>query len=74
MANPEQGLNRDGNENPSSNTRSESRTSRIPGVDFQDMNFEQRRAPYNSGSRNIPPREYDNHQTNDSTRHEADYC
>lgn len=31
----------------------------VLGVDFQEMNFEQRRAPYNSGTRTIVENEFD---------------
>ncbi len=43
-------------------------------VNFEEMNFEQRRAPYNSGKRTIAERKYDKpHQEND-TGHTRNEC
>jgi len=35
---------------------------RIPGVNFDEMNFEQRRAPYNSGKRYRSEKDYSDNQ------------
>ena len=60
MSEKEPGTNRNGNE-PSSRNQNEMNASRrkVPDVNFDEMNFEQRRAPYDSGKRNIDARMYD---------------
>lgn len=52
MAEQKQGTNRGGNE-PSNRElhTSDALRRKIPGVNFEELNFEQRRAPYNSGER-----------------------
>lgn len=60
MADQEQKPNRSVNE-PSNHNQNTSGALRrkMQGVNFEEMNFEQRRAPYNSGKRNLAEREYD---------------
>lgn len=52
MAKMDEGMNR-GSTEPSGRKKNGTDASRrrIPGVDFEEMNFEQRRPPYNSGNR-----------------------
>lgn len=55
----EQWMNQCGNE-PSGNNKKERDTSPrgVQRVDFDEVNFEQRRAPYNSGSKTLAEKEY----------------
>lgn len=58
MAALEQRRNRNGNESPEQNQNKQKTVGRrVPEVDFEELNFEQRRAPYNSGSRTIGEKE-----------------
>lgn len=61
MAARNEELNRSEQE-PSGHTNNGTNPSRhsMPDVNFDEMNFEQRRAPYDSGKRNIGHREQDN--------------
>jgi hypothetical protein len=65
MADMDQQSNHSRND-PSSRKEKASTNRRIQKVDFEQMNFEQRRAPYNSGRRNIADREYDRPRAQDS--------
>jgi hypothetical protein len=60
MAEPNEDQNR-GESEPSGHRNKDTHKVRYPisGVNFDEMNFEQRRAPYNSGRRNIADRQYD---------------
>ena len=75
MAAQEQETNRSGS-HPSSHKQNTTNTQRrkVLGVNFDEMNFEQRRAPYNSGQNNIEERQYDKDRNDDQpdpkrTRH-----
>ena len=51
-----------GRKEPSGHTKKQNNASArrlIQDVNFEEMNFEQRRAPYNSGSRNRSEEQYD---------------
>lgn len=72
MAEMKQRLNGDGDE---SSHRKQANKSAIvvqmPGVNFEELNFEQRRAPYNSGSRFINDKKHDR-PIEDNPEHEPD--
>jgi len=60
MAEPNEQENRGRSESAGHNTNNTNSSRRsVPDVNFDEMNFEQRRAPYNSGKRTISDREYD---------------
>lgn len=59
MAERNEERNRGEREPSGSNEGGQSTRSSMPGVNFDEMNFEQRRAPYNSGKRNVGDRQYD---------------
>lgn len=48
--------------------------SHVASVDFNEMNFEQRRAPYNSGSRTIADKEFDEPRVENNPGHKHDAC
>jgi hypothetical protein len=69
MAERNEELNRSENE-PSSHTDGGTNPSRhsMPDVNFDEMNFEQRRAPYKGGKQNISYREQDKIQKDKDER------
>lgn len=73
MAEMKQRLNGDGNESLNrKQTRKGAIVVRMPGVNFEELNFEQRRAPYNSGSRFINDKRHDGPDVEDSAGCEPD--
>lgn len=74
MAAVEQGMNR-GSSEPSGRNKNgrDDSVPRVRNVDFDEMNFEQRRAPYNSGSRTLTDKIYDRaHKRNEGPGNERD--
>lgn len=68
MAEMKQGLNSEEDKSLGRNGSGKKTSGvRIPPVDFEDLNFEQRRAPYNSGSRFITDGEHDQSRCDDDS-------
>lgn len=71
MAKMKQRLNGDGNESSSRKGAGKNAARvQIPAVDFEALNFEQRRAPYNSGSRFIKDKDLEQPGRQDSPGYE----
>jgi hypothetical protein len=68
MAPMKQRLNGDGTEPLRHIAGHNASEAHLPGVNFDEMNFEQRRAPYNSGNRVLSDKESD-----EPGRHDGGY-